>query len=56
MSEQLYTVQEVADRLRLSYVTIWRWIKSGHLGAVRVGSQWRIREDDIDAIMMEAHK
>ena len=41
------TVVEVARRLRVSNMTVYRIIKSGHLAAVRVGRGYRIREDDV---------
>jgi excisionase family DNA binding protein len=42
------TVQEVADLMRVSTMTVYRLIKAGDLGAVRVGKSYRIREDDVD--------
>ena len=42
------TVAEVAAQLRVSNMTVYRLIKAGELGAVRVGKSYRIREDDID--------
>ena len=42
------TVAEVAAQLRVSNMTVYRLIKAGELGALRVGKSYRIREDDID--------
>jgi len=42
------TVAEVAAQLRVSNMTVYRLIKAGDLGALRVGKSYRIREDDID--------
>ena len=39
---------EVASLLRVSTMTVYRLIKGGELGAVRIGKSYRIREDDID--------
>lgn len=41
------TVGEVARQLRVSNMTIYRIVNSGHLPAVRVGRGYRIREDDV---------
>lgn len=41
------TVAEVAHRLRVSNMTVYRLIKGGHLPAFRVGRGYRIREDDV---------
>ncbi len=37
------TVAEVAQDMRASTMTVYRLIKSGELGAVRVGKSYRIR-------------
>ncbi|MDK2957215.1 MAG: hypothetical protein PWQ57_2711 [Desulfovibrionales bacterium] len=41
---QLYTIQEVADILRVHPRTIYRLIREADLKAIKVGSQWRISE------------
>lgn len=48
------TVQEVADLMRVSSMTVYRLIKSGDLRAVRVGRSFRVRETDVDAYL-ESH-
>lgn len=45
------TVQEVADLMRVSSMTVYRLIKSGDLRAVRVGRSFRVREDDVNAYL-----
>ena len=42
------TVAEVAAAMRVSTMTVYRLIKSGELAAVRVGHNYRIREDDLE--------
>ena len=54
MSEQLgplMTVAEVAAALRVSTMTVYRLIKSGELAALRVGKNYRIRADDLEAYL-----
>jgi excisionase family DNA binding protein len=41
-------VQEVADLMRVSSMTVYRLIKSGDLPAVRVGRSFRVSEPDVD--------
>ncbi|MFW5837114.1 MAG: helix-turn-helix domain-containing protein [Desulfovibrionaceae bacterium] len=41
---RLYTIQEVADILRVHPRTIYRLIRDADLRAIKVGSQWRIAE------------
>ena len=42
------TVAEVADQMRVSNMTVYRLIKAGEIGAVRVGKSYRIAEQDVD--------
>jgi excisionase family DNA binding protein len=48
------TVAEVADRLRVSTMTVYRLIQSGELPAGRIGKSYRLREADVDAFL--AHR
>ncbi len=48
------TVQEVADMLRVSTMTVYRLIRSGELRAGRVGRSYRIDEADLDAYMLRS--
>lgn len=41
------TVGEVAARLRVSNMTVYRLVNSGQLPAVRVGRSYRIRQSDV---------
>ena len=45
------TVQEVADLMRVSSMTVYRLIKAGELPAVRVGRSFRVSEPDVDAYL-----
>ncbi len=51
LEDEVLTVQEVADHLKVSHATVWRWCKSGKLPAFRVGQQWRIRAADLSLVM-----
>jgi putative molybdopterin biosynthesis protein len=42
-----YTVEEIAKMLKVSKMTIFRYIKSGKLKAVKIG-QWRIKKEDFE--------
>ena len=52
---ELLTVNEVADLLRVSNMTVYRLIKSNELGSVRVGKSYRIRQDDIDRFLAQRY-
>jgi PTS system nitrogen regulatory IIA component len=47
LQNELLTVQEVADYLRVSRVTAWRWCQQGTIPAFRIGRNWRIRRDKL---------
>ena len=49
----LLTVSEVAAAIRVSNMTVYRLIKSGELGAVRVGKNYRIREADLERFFQD---
>jgi len=49
--DQLHTVGEVADHMRVSNMTVYRLIKSGEMPAVRVGKSYRIRRRDLQAYL-----
>ena len=51
MSDELLTVSEVAERLRISSMTIYRWIEEGRLPAMQIGKQYRVRVADLDEIL-----
>jgi excisionase family DNA binding protein len=45
---ELLTVQETADILKVSPVTVRRFIKSRRLPAVRVGRALRVKREDVE--------
>ena len=46
------TVQEVADRFRVTHVTVRRWIAAGKLTAYRIGGHTiRLDLDEVDALV-----
>jgi len=49
------TVNEVADLLRVSRMTVYRLIKEGQLKALRVGRNYRLREDDVDEYLSKRY-
>lgn len=46
--QELLTVAEVADVLRVSTMTVYRLVKRDELVALRVGRSYRIRRTDLD--------
>jgi excisionase family DNA binding protein len=50
----LLTVPEVAGRFQVTPQTIRNWVDHGTLPAVRVGRAFRIRPEDVDALLDRA--
>jgi len=51
MQEEFVTPEEAASRLRVHEDTIRDWCRTGRLKATKVGKQWRIRPQDIEAFL-----
>ena len=49
--EKFYTPAEIAERYRVQPRTVWEWIRTGKLRAVKVGNYYRIREADLEAFV-----
>jgi excisionase family DNA binding protein len=49
MSE-LYSVEQVADRLGLHVKTVRNYVREGRLKAIRIGKQYRIAGEDLAAL------
>ncbi len=43
----LYTCAEVAQRYGVEKITVWDWIRKRKLGAIKLGKEYRISEDDL---------
>jgi len=51
--EDLVTVQEVADYLKMSPQTIYRFAQQGRIPALKVGNRWRFRLADIETWLQQ---
>jgi excisionase family DNA binding protein len=49
--EELFTPQEVAQKLKIDMSTVYRWIREGHLKAVKIGHFWRISESELNRLL-----
>ena len=52
----ILTTKEVADLLRVSLITVRRWLKAGKIPSIRIGKHYRIRRDDIEDLFNEQLK
>ncbi len=51
---EFMTVAEVAARMRVSKMTVYRLLHGGELPAVRVGRSFRVREEDVDEYLRKS--
>jgi len=54
-SDDFLTVAEVARRLRVSNMTVYRLINAGQLPAARIGKSYRIRDADVDVYLENSY-
>jgi len=48
---QLLTTKELAEYLKLTEVTIYKYANEGKIPGIKVGSRWRFDKDQIDELM-----
>lgn len=52
--DQLYTITEVAQVLRVKRQTIYRWIAEGRIKTVAVGAHIRVTREAIEAFVAQS--
>ena len=48
MRDEILTVDEVAEFLKVNRMTVYRKIRSGQIEAFKLGRHWRVRREDLD--------
>ena len=51
---EILTVQEVANYLKVSRTTVWRWCNQGKLPAFKIGRGWRVRWGEVEKALVES--
>ena len=49
--DKILGVEELAGFFGVTNQTIWRWCKAGKIPAFKIGSQWKIRQSDLNKII-----
>ena len=49
--EKLLTPTDVANRLQVNERTVTIWLRKGHLRGFKIGKEWRISPDDLQAFL-----
>ena len=54
MAKEYYTARELADKLSLNVMTIYRYINAGKLKAYKIGKEYRIEHIEFKRFMDKA--
>ena len=49
--DEILTVQEVANYLKVSRSTVWRWCNQGRLMAFKAGHGWRVHRSEVERMI-----
>ncbi|PIQ92516.1 MAG: DNA-binding protein [Parcubacteria group bacterium CG11_big_fil_rev_8_21_14_0_20_39_14] len=49
--QEYYTANELADKLRVNIMTIYRYIKAGKLKAYKIGKEFRIDKKEFNKFL-----
>jgi excisionase family DNA binding protein len=49
--KEFYTARELAERLRVNIMTIYRYIKAGRLKAYKIGKDFRIDKGEFNKFL-----
>lgn len=52
--KEFYTAQELADKLRVNIMTIYRYIDAGKLKAYKLGKEFRIDREEFQSFLEKA--
>ena len=56
MNNEILTVQEVANYLRIDIRTVYRLAKKGDIPCIKIGRQWRFNRNDIKELVSVGHR
>lgn len=51
MEKEFYTAKELAEKLRVNIMTIYRYVKAGKLKAHKIGKEFRIEKSEFNRFM-----
>ena len=49
--QDFYTAKELADKLRVNIMTIYRYIKAGKLNTYKIGKEFRIDKEEFNKFL-----
>jgi excisionase family DNA binding protein len=51
--QDIFTPEQVAEKLSVSTKTVKDWLRAGKLQGVKVGRLWRVKESDLETFLKE---
>lgn len=48
LTDEYYSIHEVAGKLKVSYLTVYRWIQAKKLNAAKAGKQYRVKKEVLE--------
>jgi excisionase family DNA binding protein len=56
IEKEVLTVSQVADYLQLSEMTTYKLVQEGKIPAFKIGRSWRVKKDDLEALIERLKK
>jgi excisionase family DNA binding protein len=50
-NDKLLTPTDVANRLQMNERTVTQWLRQGHLRGFKIGKEWRVSMNDLEALL-----
>ena len=47
----IFTPEEIAEKLKTSRSTVYRWLRTGDLKSFKAGKLWRVTREDLEAFL-----
>lgn len=51
--DKYYSIEEVSKMLKVAYLTVYRWIRSGRLESDKAGRQYRISHKSLQSFIKD---
>jgi excisionase family DNA binding protein len=48
---EIFTPEEIADNLKTSRSTVYRWLRTGDLKSFKAGKLWRVTREDLESFL-----
>jgi excisionase family DNA binding protein len=53
--EKLYTPEEVAKYLRISIITMRKYLRDGVIKGIKIHNQWRITSEELERFLRDSN-